>query len=675
MDFHKYAKYLEWIILILILAISLTLSLKSSLQESAIMDELAHIPAGYSYVRFLDYRLNPEHPPLIKALSALPLLFEGLNFPTQSSAWQKDVNGQWEMGAKFLYESGNDADRIIQSSRIAPLLLTLLLAFFIYIWSRELIGRWWALFPTFLFALSPNILAHGHYVTTDVAAAFGIFIATYYLIKYLLHPSKKHIAYAGLAFGIAQLLKFSAVLLIPFFIFIVIVFYLWKGRNDIKYNPFFRGLGKFLKQILKAICAIIGIFVIGFVLVYVVYFLFTLNYPIQKQVSDTQFTLTSFADGPDPTGEACNLASGVSLGRHTRCLADLDIRLAGNPILRPFAQYLLGVLMVIQRSSGGNTSYFLGEVSSAGSWYYFPVVFALKEPIPSLLLIVFAFFVGFWSIIKKLKARSSKLKALGDYIATNLAEFSMISFVIFYWLYSIKSPLNIGMRHIFPTLPFIYILTAGAIKKWAMIDSFNGETIWKKIKSGFSLFFRASFKIIMLGAIIIWYAAEAFIAYPNFISYFNEFGGGKENGYEYVTDSNYDWGQDLKRLKNWVDEQNKICTLIVRQTETPESCGISKIAVDYFGGGNLKYYLGDKAVAWSSSMGNPALPQKNANLNANLREQEPIHWLAVSINSLQSAKGKLHPGQERNPADEYSWLQNPYEPYARIETSIFIYKL
>src|SRR3989338_5094410 len=127
----------------LILLVSLAVMVAVSIQEAGTQDELAHIPAGYSYVRFLDYRLNPEHPPLIKALSALPLLFERLNFPTQSSAWQKDRNGQWEMGAKFLYESGNDADRIIQSSRIAPLLLPLLLAFFIYIWSRELMGRWW----------------------------------------------------------------------------------------------------------------------------------------------------------------------------------------------------------------------------------------------------------------------------------------------------------------------------------------------------------------------------------------------------------------------------------------------------------------------------------------------------------------------------------------------------
>ena len=45
----------------------------ASRTDSAIDDELAHIPAGYGYVHNLDYRLNPEHPPLVKALAMLPV--------------------------------------------------------------------------------------------------------------------------------------------------------------------------------------------------------------------------------------------------------------------------------------------------------------------------------------------------------------------------------------------------------------------------------------------------------------------------------------------------------------------------------------------------------------------------------------------------------------------------
>jgi hypothetical protein len=74
----------------------------SSWNDATTFDEVAHIPAGYSYLTQGDYRLNPEHPPLIKDLAAIPLLFLKLNFPTNIKAWTEDVNGQWDIGRIFL---------------------------------------------------------------------------------------------------------------------------------------------------------------------------------------------------------------------------------------------------------------------------------------------------------------------------------------------------------------------------------------------------------------------------------------------------------------------------------------------------------------------------------------------------------------------------------------------
>src|ERR1700722_1020133 len=85
--------------LVLICISSFGLMLYASRTDSAIDDELAHIPAGYGYVSQLSYDLNPEHPPLVKALAMLPVLFLQPNFPTQSSAWTTAVNGEWSMGA------------------------------------------------------------------------------------------------------------------------------------------------------------------------------------------------------------------------------------------------------------------------------------------------------------------------------------------------------------------------------------------------------------------------------------------------------------------------------------------------------------------------------------------------------------------------------------------------
>lgn len=568
---------IPYFFLISILVVSFLLMLSVSRQESATMDELAHIPAGYSYLRYLDYRLNPEHPPLVKVLSAIPLVFLKLNFPVNDSSWIQDVNGQWAVGNQFIYHSGNDADQIIFWARLGPIILTLLLTVLIYIWAKELLGERWALLPTFLFGLSPTVLTHGHYVTTDIGAALGVVLATYFFIKFLLKPSGEHLIFAGLAFGVAQLMKFSAALLVPYFVILVLIWCL-RRRSWFRY---------FL--------SLIAIFFIGAFLVYLVYFVFTFHYPLAKQAADTKLILTSFK---------------------YPWLSDLNIKMAESKLFRPLAHYLLGVLMAFQRSAAGNTAYFLGKVSSGGWWYYFPVVFLSKESLPSLILIGLAFIFGVFRLIK---TKIYKLKFLSDYLGTHFPEFSMLVFIVFYWLYSMNSQLNIGFRHILPTLPFIYILTTAGLKNW--VNSRRLASI---------------FKLGLIFTFLFWFFLETVWAYPFYLSYFNQLAGGVSQGYRVATDSNYDWGQDLKRLKDWADKN------------LPAG---RQVAVDYFGGGDVQYYLGDKAELWQSARGNP--------------KDIGIEWLAVSVNTIQTA-------------NEYYWLRelrNLLQPDFRAGTSIFIYHL
>src|SRR5687768_6581977 len=85
----------------------------SSLGDSPIVDEVPHIGAGYSYVRKLDMRLNPEHPPLVKDLAGLPLLALGISDATFTMpAWTTDVNGQWTFGRAIIYSSGTNGDTV-----------------------------------------------------------------------------------------------------------------------------------------------------------------------------------------------------------------------------------------------------------------------------------------------------------------------------------------------------------------------------------------------------------------------------------------------------------------------------------------------------------------------------------------------------------------------------------
>ncbi len=646
--------------LVLICVTSFGLMFWASRTDSAIMDELAHIPAGYGYVHNLDYRLNPEHPPLIKALAMLPvLMFVQPTFPTNNVAWTSEVNGQWDMGAAFLYNSGNDAGAIIDTARVMPILVTILTIILVYFLARRLLGKLWALLPTFLFALDPSVLAHGHYVTTDVGAAFGVVLSLFFFVKYIDEPSTKHLWYAGLAFGVAQITKFSTPLLAPLFIFLFIVLWLRDLAAQWRVTDASRRAKTFFLKLCHYAWRCILIFAIGYVfIVYPVYFLFTSGEPMTRQAADTATLLTSFATGPTPAGQMCH---GM------RCLADADIWMAGNRVFRPVAQYMLGVLMVLQRSDGGNTIYFLGHVVQSGGWIYFPTLFLLKEPIPTLIIVLFGLgLAAWWTIKRSLPPGGIGIKdRIITYLTLHFTEFSLAAFVVLYWGYSMHSPLNIGIRHLMPTIPLIFILAAVVWKKWIMQIDFGAALAAENFGTLARSFLSSLTKYVFLVLLLAWLTLETLFTAPHFLSYFNEIGGGTQGGYHFVTDSNYDWGQDLLRLQSWVNAHPQV----------------NKIAVDYFGGGDPHYYLGSKEVNWSSSMGNPA--------------DQGIHWLAVSVNTLEEAIQPLGPGQGqwRNASDTYSWLTalrppsaapgtllggtmgNVPAPDARAGTSIFIYHL
>ncbi|MCR4260758.1 MAG: glycosyltransferase family 39 protein [Candidatus Colwellbacteria bacterium] len=588
------------IILVSILALSLGLMVFSSLQESAIMDELAHIPAGYSYLNNLDYRLNPEHPPLVKMAAGLPLLFLDLNFPTDDPAWSEKVNGQWDMGSTFLYWAGNDADQIIQWARTGPMVLTLILIIFVYIWSKELMGDWWALLPSIGVALSPHFLAHGHYVTTDVGAALGIVVSLYYFNRYLTFPNKKSLIIAGLAFGFAQLTKFSALILVGHMLIMVVIYALLrfnKDKHEIKHA--FVLVFTYLRRLFI-------IFAIGALVIYPLYALASINNPPERQLSDTTTIIgTNFENPP------------------LSYLADATIWLSDKPILRPYAQYLLGVLMVFKRSSESNTLYFMGDVDTVGGPGYFPTIYALKETLPMLILVGLGIIFAIFAAIKALFRRTP---TISEYLNTNLDEFSAMLFVSIYVLYSIISPLNIGLRHLIPILPLIYILATGVLRKHAQKDEYK-----KQLKSAMVVF------------LFIWQGAIALTAFPNYLPYFNDFVG-TDNGWRYATDSNYDWGQDLKRLVTFVKENN-----------------IQKIGIHNFGGGSPQYYMGDKAIPWYPAFGNPI--------------ENGIEWMAISVNELQNATAPTAPGFIRDIEKEYRWLDNPTSPDFIVGKSIFVYRL
>ena len=296
-------------------------------------------------------------------------------------------------------------------------------------------------------------------------------------------------------------------------------------------------------------------------------------------------------------------------------------KMADSPVLRPLAQYFTGFFMVFGRVAGGNTTYFFGQVTNQSFREYFPLVFLIKEPLPILILLLSALAISIYFILRNNLADFPRhiWKNAKNYLDGHIAETAMLLFVALYAYVSITGNLNIGFRHLFPILPFMYILISKEIIfLWARL---RGKT--RKIYSA------------VVAVLLLWLVAETAFAYPYYLAYFNETIGGSKNGYKYVTDSNVDWGQDLKRLKSFVDENN-----------------IDKIRVDYFGGGDVVHYLGSKAVIWHADSG-----------------QEP-GWYAISATFIQnSLYYKITEGKP-----DYEWLRER-EPYATIGYSILIYKI
>ena len=592
----------------------------SALNDSATMDELAHIPAAYSYIALQDYRLNPEHPPLIKDLAAVPLLFLNLKFPTESDVWQKYVNGQWDAGRIFLYESGNNANQIIFWSRIPIMLLAILFGWLLFIWLGRLYGDKIALLTLFFFVFSPTILAHSRYVTTDLGAAFGFFLGLLAFHKFLEKNDKKSLAFAGLALGIAMLLKFSLFILIPLFIVFGLLFIFLKNFDHLKnlYSPKEK-LIHLAKEEGRFFVKLGAIFALAALLIGIVYQYHVWNYPAEKQASDAKFILTSFK---------------------SRTPADLTVWMADKPVLRGYSQYLLGLQMVSQRSSAGNTGYYWGEVSAVGWKSYFPVAYLLKEQLAFHILTLLVLFLAFRSFFHSLFRRNEKnIESLIEWARDNFFIFMSLSFIGVYWLMSIASPLNIGVRHIMPTLPFIYFLVARGLVLWIHRYSYSNPRNWREwLYSVYERFFKSIPKYIFVAAMLGWITFEVIFAFPYYLPYYNVLAGGADNGYKFIVDSNYDWGQDLKRLKYFVEKNQ-----------------IEKINIDYFGGGNPKYELGEKYEPWWSS------------------REKPSGWFAISATFRQGAFGKPVKGFVKKPEDSYEWLRQQ-EPVARAGKSIFIYR-
>ena len=176
--------------------------------------------------------------------------------------------------------------------------------------------------------------------------------------------------------------------------------------------------------------------------------------------------------------------------------------------------YLYG-LVDVKLTANYYTSYVLGKVYAHGVWFYFPVAFLIKSTVGVLALF---------------------LLSVGVVATRRLNHWREVMFlvvpVVFYLIVAMTVGMNIGVRHILVVYVFLYVLIGGAM--WALIQKNRKWTY-------------------AIGVLLLVHAASSVLAFPNYIAYGNELWGGSSQTHKYLTDSNADWGQQLKSVKQYLD--------------------------------------------------------------------------------------------------------------------------
>jgi hypothetical protein len=277
----------------------------------------------------------------------------------------------------------------------------------------------------------------------------------------------------------------------------------------------------------------------------------------------------------------------------------------------PAPPYVRGLLAVLDLAGGGRPAYLLGQLSNEGWWYYFPVALVVKTPLPTL---------------------------LGLLLATGLLLFRPRSADLFlclpplgFFLVATTTRLNLGYRHLLPILPFL----ATHIGRIAQLPAVSSSGIRSQ------RYLLRRFVPAILGA---WLAISCLAIYPHFLAYFNAIGGGPDNGWRILVDSNIDWGQDLKGLRRWMEME-----------------GVERVNLAWFGSAPPEAYGIDHQLL-------PGVPH-----GFNLWQEPPFDRhqpepgvYAISVTNLV---GAVLPDP-----DLYAWFRQR-DPDHRIGYSIFIYRV
>jgi len=478
---------------LVLLALMAVLAGGAVLGESVTVDEVSHIGAGVSYLERLDLRMNPEHPPLVKVLAAIPLVIRGVRADYDHISWSisekffpADI-GQWVFG-EWLLERWNDPKTLLKWARLPMLLLMLALGCAVYVLARRLGGAWGGLLCLSLYVSTPAFLAFGPLVHTDVALTLFSLLAVWTFASVWREPTRGNVLLFGLSLAGALLSKFTAGIL--FFAFAVFVLsLLWRrvpGTPEGKADARTWRRARLRATLLGALCAAL--------IVYVFYLGLSWHQPSSP-------------------------LDRLGTGR----LALFFRRLLLPPVL-----YLRGVFWVLL--DGTRPTFVLGQSYPHGVWFYFPVVFAFKSPLGFLLLLPVSLLIA----LRRRSRSGSGVSAIPSQIALDWRVL-WVSLLVFTGT-CMLSRLDISIRHFTVPLVLLILLLAPVPRM------LGGPR-----RSGVSV---GSVAVAALAASCLFTAVRA---YPYYFPFINSLSLGHP-AYEMVNDSNVDWNQSLPELQRFVEQ-------------------------------------------------------------------------------------------------------------------------
>jgi hypothetical protein len=482
------------------------------------VDEIAHLPAGVSYLDQGDLKMYRHSPPLARVLAASAA--RGALRTVYDRSWARDEPANhWRFAFETLAahsESpearGSYLDAFTRARTVMAAWSALTIPV-LYAWGAWWYGRSAGLLAAALWAMCPNMIAHAGVVGTDLPAASMGLISAFLFARWLDRSSWRRALAAGVALGLTQLVKFSALTLYPAFVVWAVVHYAF--RRDRR-----ESLGRVALQFAAVVA--LSVAVVNQAYRWEGAFTGLGRFPF---VSDA---LTKPRTSPGgPLMRTNNLAyQRIGAQRVNRFwetpLQDVPCPLPYHFVAGfdeqklesegKYAMYLRGRFARPLPDPGGQAPGDASESGRRGWWYYYLYALGVKTPIGTLALLGAAS----WLALRRPTARTT-----APVLFLAAVPIATMSFM---------TDINLGLRYVLPALPFLFLFAGTVVAV--------GRPRWRRA---------------LAAAALAWNGTSLVRIHPHELEYFNETVGGPSNGRFHLIDSNLDWGQGLRGLSRWLE--------------------------------------------------------------------------------------------------------------------------